>query len=79
MTVDQDERICGAAGVPPHVAGLREPPLRDDRLDVGQWVICIVFASAVLWTTEIEKFFLRRAEQSTTTELETVSAAGVAM
>jgi len=38
-----------------------------------------VFASAVLWTTEIEKFFLRRAEQSTTTELETVSTAGVAM
>jgi Ca2+-transporting ATPase len=48
-------------------------------LNVWQWVICIVFASAVLWTTEIEKFFLRRAEQSTTTELETVSTAGVAM
>jgi P-type Ca2+ transporter type 2C len=46
-------------------------------LTVWQWVICIVFASAVLWTTEIEKFFLRRAEQSTTTELETVPAAGV--
>jgi P-type Ca2+ transporter type 2C len=48
-------------------------------LDVRQWLVCIVFASAVLWTTEIEKFFLRRAEQSTTTELETVSTAGVAM
>ena len=48
-------------------------------LNVGQWIVCIVFASAVLWTTEIEKFFLRRAEQSTTTELETVSTAGVAM
>jgi Ca2+-transporting ATPase len=48
-------------------------------LTVWQWVICIVFASAVLWTTEIEKFFLRRAEQSTTTELETVPATGVSM
>jgi hypothetical protein len=48
-------------------------------LTVWQWVICIVFASAVLWTTEIEKFFLRRAEQSTTTELESVPAAGVTM
>jgi P-type Ca2+ transporter type 2C len=48
-------------------------------LTVWQWVICIVFASAVLWTTEIEKFFLRRAEQSTTTELETVQAAAVSM
>jgi len=48
-------------------------------LNVWQWVICIVFASAVLWTTEIEKFFLRRAEQSTTTELETVPTAGVSM
>jgi putative ABC transport system permease protein len=34
---------------------------------------------AVLWTTEIEKFFLRRAEQSTTTEIESVPAAGVTM
>ena len=48
-------------------------------LTVWQWVICIVFASAVLWTTEIEKFFLRRTEKSTATELETVPAAGVAM
>ncbi len=48
-------------------------------LTVWQWVICIVFASAVLWTTEIEKFFLRRAEQSTATELETVPVAGVTM
>ena len=46
-------------------------------LTVWQWVICIVFASAVLWTTEIEKFFLRRAEQSTTTEIESVPAASV--
>ena len=37
-------------------------------LDIRQWVICIVFASAVLWTTEIEKFFLRRAEASSATQ-----------
>jgi Ca2+-transporting ATPase len=37
-------------------------------LTVWQWVICIVFASAVLWTTEIEKFFLRRAEGSSTSQ-----------
>ena len=43
-------------------------------LAVGQWVICIVFGSLVLWTTEIEKFFRRRAEASSVTELETVSA-----
>jgi P-type Ca2+ transporter type 2C len=53
--------------------------LATTSLNVWQWVICIVFASAVLWTTEIEKFFLRRAEQSTTTELETVPVAGVTM
>jgi hypothetical protein len=44
-----------------------------------QWLVCLAFASAVLWTTEIEKFFLRRAEQSKTTELETVPAAGATM
>jgi P-type Ca2+ transporter type 2C len=48
-------------------------------LTVWQWVICIVFGSAVLWTTEIEKFFLRRAEQSRTSELESVPAASVSM
>jgi Ca2+-transporting ATPase len=37
-------------------------------LDVWQWVVCIVFASAVLWTTEIEKVFLRRAEASSATQ-----------
>src|SRR5947208_6512835 len=41
-------------------------------LTVWQGVICIVFASAVLWTTEIEKFFLRRAEAAAASaELET--------
>jgi P-type Ca2+ transporter type 2C len=49
-------------------------------LTVWQWVICIVFGSAVLWTTEIEKFFLRRrAEQSTTTAIESAPAASVSM
>jgi Ca2+-transporting ATPase len=35
-------------------------------LNVGQWVICIVVGSLILWVTEIEKIF-RRAEESTTT------------
>jgi P-type Ca2+ transporter type 2C len=35
-------------------------------LNVGQWLLCMVFASLVLWTTEIEKFFRRRAEASST-------------
>jgi hypothetical protein len=49
-------------------------------LAVWQWVICIAFASAVLWTTEIEKFFLRRAEASSTTQPGTEPvAAGVTM
>jgi len=30
-------------------------------LTLWQWVACIVFASAVLWTSEIEKFFRRRS------------------
>jgi len=47
-------------------------------LTVWQWVICIVFASAVLWTTEIEKFFRRRAEASSSAELETVPAQAAA-
>ncbi len=41
-------------------------------LNVGQWIACIVFGSLVLWTTEIEKFFRRRAEASSSAELETV-------
>jgi Ca2+-transporting ATPase len=45
-------------------------------LNVWQWLICVVFASAVLWTTEIEKFFLRRAEASSVTA---PAATGVAM
>jgi magnesium-transporting ATPase (P-type) len=49
-------------------------------LNVWQWLICIVFGSAVLWTTEIEKFFLRRAEASSDTQTGTEPvAAGVSM
>jgi len=44
-------------------------------LNIGQWIACIVFGSFVLGTTEIEKFFRRRAEASSVTERETVSAA----
>ena len=36
-------------------------------LTAVQWIICIVFGSLVLWTAEIEKFFRRRAEASSTT------------
>ena len=34
------------------------------NLTVWQWVLCMVFGSLVLWTTEIEKFFRRRVEAS---------------
>jgi len=47
-------------------------------LNVWQWVICIAFGSLVLWTTEIEKFFRRRAEASPANQpgREAVAAAG---
>ena len=47
-------------------------------LTFWQWLICIAFGSAVLWTTEIEKFFRRRAETSSVTELETVATEEIA-
>jgi magnesium-transporting ATPase (P-type) len=47
-------------------------------LAVWQWLICIAFGSLVLWTTEIEKFFLRRAEASSSAEPETVPLHAVA-
>jgi Ca2+-transporting ATPase len=47
-------------------------------LTVWQWVICIVFGSLVLWYSEIEKFFRRRAEASSAAEFETVPAAQAA-
>jgi magnesium-transporting ATPase (P-type) len=37
-------------------------------LNVGQWVICIVVSSLILWVTEIDKIFRRRAAKSTTAE-----------
>ncbi len=46
-------------------------------LNVGQWVICIVFGSLVLWTSEIEKFFRRRAAKSTAISPGVEPAAGV--
>jgi hypothetical protein len=30
-------------------------------LTLWQWVVCVAFASLVLWTTEIEKIFRRRS------------------
>jgi Ca2+-transporting ATPase len=35
-------------------------------LNVGQWLICIVVSSLILWVTEIEKIFRRRRAKSTT-------------
>jgi len=37
-------------------------------LTAVQWIICIVFGSLVLWTSEIEKFFRRQAAKATITE-----------
>jgi Ca2+-transporting ATPase len=37
-------------------------------LTIGQWVICIVVSSLILWVTEIDKIFRRRAAKSTTAE-----------
>jgi Ca2+-transporting ATPase len=37
-------------------------------LTIGQWVMCIVFGSLVLWVAEIVKIFRRRAAKSMTTE-----------
>ncbi len=48
------------------------------NLTVWQWVICIAAGSLVLWATEIEKFFRRRAEASPATQPGTEpGAAGV--
>ena len=54
--------------------GLMHRLLATTDLTVWQWVICIVFGSLVLWTTEIEKFFRRRAEPTSAAEPETVPA-----
>jgi P-type Ca2+ transporter type 2C len=47
-------------------------------LNVGQWVMCIVVGSLILWVTEIEKIFRRRAAKSTTTKIFTESIAQIA-
>jgi Ca2+-transporting ATPase len=38
------------------------------NLTVGQWVLCFVFGSFVLWTSEIEKFFRRRVAAPSTAQ-----------
>ena len=38
-------------------------------LNVGQWLICIVVSSLILWVTEIEKIFRRRAVESPNSEI----------
>ncbi|HEX6552118.1 MAG TPA: HAD-IC family P-type ATPase [Ktedonobacteraceae bacterium] len=42
-------------------------------LNVGQWVICIVVGSLVLWAFEIVKFFQRRAPESSAPRPEAVA------
>jgi Ca2+-transporting ATPase len=37
-------------------------------LNFGQWFMCIVVGSLILWVTEIEKIFRRRAAESSTKE-----------
>jgi Ca2+-transporting ATPase len=46
-------------------------------LNVGQWLICIVAGSLILWVTEIQKIFRRRAVESTNTEIVTESRAQI--
>jgi P-type Ca2+ transporter type 2C len=48
------------------------------NLNFGQWLICIVVSSLILWVTEIVKIFRRRAAKSTAAELATVPAAQAA-
>ena len=43
-------------------------------LNIGQWVICIVVGSVILWVIEITKIFRRRAAASSTTEAGTQDA-----
>jgi len=43
-------------------------------LNIGQWVICIVVGSVILWVIEIAKIFRRRAAASSTAEAETQDA-----
>jgi len=45
------------------------------NLTFGQWLICIVVSTLILWVTEIAKIFRRQAVASSVAEPETVSAA----
>jgi P-type Ca2+ transporter type 2C len=44
------------------------------NLNIGEWVICIVVGSVILWVMEIVKIFRRRAAASSTAESETAAA-----
>jgi Ca2+-transporting ATPase len=46
-------------------------------LNVGQWLICIIVSSLILWVTEIEKIFRRRAGEPTNAEIVTESTAQI--
>ena len=35
------------------------------HMSIDQWLICIVVGTAVIWVTEIEKFFRRRSAAAT--------------
>ena len=47
-------------------------------LTFGQWLICIVVGSLILWVIEIVKIFRRQAAASSAAEPETVPAAQAA-
>jgi P-type Ca2+ transporter type 2C len=48
------------------------------NLNIGQWIICIVVGSLILWVIEIIKIFRRRAAASSSAEPETVPAQAAA-
>ena len=48
------------------------------NLNVGQWLICIVAGSLILWVTEIAKILRRQAAASSSAKLETVPAQATA-
>ena len=39
--------------------------LKTEHMTVDQWLICIGVGSAVVWVSEVEKFFRRRAATDT--------------
>jgi Ca2+-transporting ATPase len=48
------------------------------NLNIGQWVICIVVGSLILWVIEITKIFRRRNEAPSAAERETVPSQALA-